>query len=133
MAERRASMGNQAEELAQRYWQAMNAGDFGALRDLYTEDAVQEWPQSGERIVGRERIIAVNENYPGLPKATPRRTVADGDLVVAEITLDYGGQAGVYHAVSILELRDGRIARETDYFGAPFPAPQWRAEWVERT
>jgi ketosteroid isomerase-like protein len=125
-------MGQGGQDLARRYWDALNAQDLGALRELYAEDAVQEWPQSGERIVGRDNIIAVNENYPGLPKGTERRVVGEGDLVVAEVTLDYGGQAGTYHAVSILELRDGRIARETDYFGAPFPAPQWRAEWVER-
>jgi len=125
-------MAGEAEELAARYLEALSNQDFATLRDLYAEDAVQEWPQSGERIVGRDNIMAINENYPGMPKATLRRTETQGDLVVTESTLDYGGSAGVYHAVSILRLRDGRIARETDYFGAPFPAPDWRAQWVER-
>jgi ketosteroid isomerase-like protein len=125
-------MADQTEELAGRYWEALNNQDYAALKELYTEDAVQEWPQSGERIVGRYNIIAINENYPGLPKASERRASAVGDLVVTEVTLDYGGDSGTYHAVSIFELRDGRIARETDYFGAPFEAPEWRAQWVER-
>jgi ketosteroid isomerase-like protein len=120
------------EELARAYWDALNRQDMAALEKLYAEDAVQEWPQSGERIVGAKNIVAVNENYPGLPKAEPRRILSSGDLVVTEVTLDYGGSTGTYHAVSILELRDGRIVRETDYFGAPFAAPEWRAEWVER-
>ncbi len=125
-------MPHHGEELAERYWDALNRQDMAALKEMYTEDAVQEWPQSGERIVGRDNIIAIDENYPGMPKATSRRITSGGDLVVAEVTLDYGGETGTYHAVSILELRDDRIARETDYFGAPFPAPEWRAQWVER-
>jgi len=125
-------MASQAEELGNRYWQALNDKDFGALKDMYTEDAVQEWPQSSERMVGRDNIIAVNENYPGFPTATPRRTIASGDLLITETRLEYGSGVGTYHAISIFELRDGRIARETDYFGAPFEAPQWRAQWVER-
>jgi len=122
----------QAEERADRYWEALNSQDYAALKEMYTEDAVQEWPQSGERIVGRDNIMAVNENYPGMPNATQRRTIAGGDLLIAEVTLNYPGDVGTYHSISIFELRDGKVARETDYFGAPFEAPAWRAQWVER-
>lgn len=116
--------------VVERYWQAIRDGDMTAAAEVYTDDAVQEWPQSGERIVGRVNIMAINESYPGLPKATIRRIVGSGDLWVSEVTLDYGGDR--YEAVSILEMRDGKIARETDYFAAPFEAPEWRAKWVER-
>ena len=122
----------EAEELADRYWDALNNQDYGALKELYNEDAVQEWPQSGERIVGRDNIIAVNENYPGMPHATQRRTIAAGDLLIAEVTLNYPGDVGTYHSISILELEGGKVSKETDYFGAPFEAPAWRAQWVER-
>ena len=125
-------MAGGVEELAKRYLQALSDQDFATLRDLYAEDAVQEWPQSGERIVGRDNIMAINENYPGMPKAKERRTIARDDLLITEATLDYGGSTGVYQVVSIIQLRDGRIAHETDYFGAPFPAPDWRSQWVER-
>ena len=60
-----------------------------------------------------------------------RRISGEGDLVVLETELRYA-DGSVYRGVSIIELRDGRIARETDYFGEPFVAPQWRAQWVER-
>ena len=126
-------MAGDGEELADRYLRALSDQDFGTLRELYAEDAVQEWPQSCERIVGLDNIMAINENYPGMPKATMRRTVVRGDLVITESSLDYGGSSGVYQAVSILQLRDGRIARETDYFGAPFPAPDWRASLCTRS
>ncbi len=74
--------------------------------------------------------MEINKNYPGFPKMTPRRTVMDGNLVVQEVVLDYDGQ--VYNGVSIYEFEDDKIKRETDYFAAPFEAPEWRSKWVER-
>jgi len=111
-------------------WNAINEQDFDAMEGALSEDAIQEWPQSRERIRGRHNIMAINRNYPGLPKATLRRVVADGNLVVSEATLDYGGK--IYHSVSIFELEDGKVVKETDYFAEPFEAPQWRAQWVEK-
>ena len=117
--------------LAERIWGSTNQGDFiSVLREVLAENCVQDWPQSGEVIRGKSNMIAINENYPGLPKATIRRTRADERLVVIEVDLDYGGK--LYHAVSILEVEDGTVVRETEYFAEPFEAPQWRAQWVER-
>jgi ketosteroid isomerase-like protein len=120
--------GNRAA--VERYWQAFQEGDLNTVGETYHDDAVQEWPQSGERVIGRANIMAINQNYPGLPAGTVRRITGTGDVWVVELTLDYGGDR--YDAVSILEMRDGRIARETDYFAEPFDAPEWRAQWVER-
>ena len=117
-------------EAAVRLWEALRDRDWDALAALLGEDYVEEWPQSGERIRGPANAIAINRNYPGLPNATIQRITADGDLVVTEVILDYQGQ--LYHGVSILEFRDGRIARQTDDFAEPFAAPAWRAQWVER-
>jgi hypothetical protein len=36
-----------------------------------------------------------------------------------------------WHIVAVLELRDGKILRQTDYFGPAYPAPEWRRQWVE--
>ncbi len=108
----------------ERYLEAFQSKDMTIL-------AVQEWPQSGERIVGKRNIRAINENYPGLPAATTRRISGSGDVWTIETTLDYGGE--VYNAVSVLEFRDGKVTRQTDYFASPFPPPEWRAQWVERT
>ena len=74
--------------------------------------------------------MSVNANYPGLPTNAERRGLAAGNLVIFETHLDYRGRS--YHAVSIYEFREGKIARETDYFAEPFEAPAWRAQWVER-
>ena len=117
---------------AQALWKAIEAGDWSAAAGQLHEDFVQEWPQSGERIVGRDNALAINRNFPGgVPRMTPRRATAEGDLVVTEVELRYA-DGSVYYGVSILEFRDGKVARETDYFAQPFQPPQWRAQWVRR-
>jgi ketosteroid isomerase-like protein len=107
-----------------------NAGNADGMDDVFHEDAVMEWTQSGERIAGGDNRRAVYHSFPRLPTFAPRRIIGEGDLWVLEATLDYGGGA-VYQTVFILEMRDGKIARETAYWTEPFPAPDWRAEWVE--
>ena len=109
---------------------AMETQDLSGFEDIFHEDAVQEWPQSGERIAGRDNMKAVNDNYPGFPKSTRRRIVGAGDVWVAEMTLNYDGE--VFHGISVFELKDGKVVKETDYFSAPFDAPEWRSQWVEK-
>lgn len=118
-------------ELVERIWNSLNDQDFGVLEEALADDCTQEWPQSGERIRGKANIMAINQNYPGFPKATLRRSVAGDRIVVSEADLDYGGK--LYHAVSIFEIEGDKVIRETDYFAEPFEAPEWRAQWVERT
>ena len=108
----------------------INAGDVAGMDQWFHDDAVMEWPQSGERIVGADNRRGVYRAFPQLPTITPRRLTGSGDLWVAEASLDYGD--GIpYQTVFIFELRDGRIAKETAYWSQAFPAPEWRAEWVE--
>jgi hypothetical protein len=123
-------VGEENRRVLEGLWRAMNDNDLKVAADFYDDNAVQEWPQSGERIVGKANIMAINENYPGLPNASIRRVTGSGDLWVSEVTLDYGGDR--YEAVNIFEIKDGKILKETDYFAAPFEAPQWRAQWVEK-
>ena len=121
-----------AGRLAQALWEAIGAEDWEAVAGYVHENFVQEWPQSGERIVGRDNAIAINRHFPGgLPRMKFRRTVAAGPLAVLQVELTYA-DGSRYLGVSVIELRDGKIARETDYFAQPFPAPQWRAQWVEK-
>jgi ketosteroid isomerase-like protein len=123
---------NDPADVAERLWRALEAGDWDGAGALVSDDFVQEWPQSGERIVGRDNAIAINRDFPGgLPTMRYRRTVSDGDLAVLETQLAYA-DGSVYLGISVMELRDGRVVKETDYFAQPFPAPEWRAQWVER-
>jgi ketosteroid isomerase-like protein len=109
----------------------LNAGDVDGMDAVFHEDAVMEWPQSGERIVGGDNRRSVYRSFPQLPKITPRRLIGEGDLWVAEATLDYG-EGAIFQTVFIFELREGKIAKETAYWTQPFPAPEWREAWVEQ-
>lgn len=104
--------------------------------ELASPDMVQEWPQSGERIRGRDNIAAVNQSYEGAtgtaPKLTLRRILKPGAAWVTESTIDYGDGTPVSF-VSIMETdADGKVVKTTDYFANPFPAPEWRRKWVEQ-
>jgi ketosteroid isomerase-like protein len=110
---------------------AINGNDRDALHKVFAEDSVIEWPQSGERINGGQNRREIYNRFPSLPKVTPRRITGKGDLWVLEASLDYGDNEP-YQCVFIFEMRDGKIAREVGYWSKPFPAPDWRAPWVER-
>jgi len=110
---------------------AMFAGDVDGSTAAMADDAVVEWPQSGERIVGRQACSLVYKNYPGgSPSYELRRISGSGDLFVVEAVGQYGSDTT--YLTSIIEFRDGRIAKQTDYFASPFEAPAWRSQWVER-
>lgn len=111
--------------------EALRAKDATALDGLFTDDVIIEWPQSGERIVGEANRREIYHRYPGLPSVEVRRMVGHDDLWVLEADLEYENGDG-YQTIFYYELRDGRIARETGYWAKPFPAPEWRAPWVER-
>lgn len=115
----------------ERMLAALFAGDIAGSTAAMAEDAVVEWPQSGERIVGRQACSLVYKNYPGgSPTYTLRRISGSGDLFVVEAIGQYGPDAT--YLTSIIEFRNGEIARQTDYFASPFEAPGWRSQWVER-
>jgi ketosteroid isomerase-like protein len=110
---------------------AINGRDLAALDRVFTDDVIMEWPQSGERINGGENRRAIYSRFPALPKVTPRRVTGSGDIWVLEASLDYG-DGDPYQGVFLFQMRDGRIAKEIAYWAKPFPAPDWRAPWVER-
>jgi ketosteroid isomerase-like protein len=110
---------------------ALNARDLHSLHNVFTEDVVMEWPQSGERIRGEKNRQEIYSRFPSLPKVTPRRTTGSGDVWVLEASLDYG-DGDPYQTVFVFQMRDGKIAGETAYWSKPFPAPEWRAPWIER-
>jgi ketosteroid isomerase-like protein len=110
---------------------AINGRDLAALDRVFTDDVIMEWPQSGERINGGENRRAIYSRFPSLPKVTPRRVTGSGDVWVLEAGLDYG-DGDPYQCVFLFQMRDGQIAKEIAYWAKPFPAPDWRAPWVER-
>ncbi|HEY5085569.1 MAG TPA: nuclear transport factor 2 family protein, partial [Rhizomicrobium sp.] len=104
------------------HWGASDAGDFKTEHDIYCEDAVLDYPQSGERICGRYNIQESRFLQPNKKRFTVRRIIGRGDLWITEFVLTYDGTPS--YAVSIMEIEGGRVAHETQYFAQPFePAP----------
>ena len=120
----------QIREALDRHWAASDANDFDVEHDIYREDAVLEYPQSGERIRGRRNIQASRVAQPNAKRFTVRRIVGAGDLWVTEFILSYDGRPS--YTVSVMEFVDGKVARETQYFADPFEPGPSRARWVER-
>ena len=114
-----------------RHWAASDASDFETEHDIYLEDAVLEYPQSGERIRGRRNIQITRTNQPSKKRFDVRRVIGSGDLWITEFILTYDGKPS--YTVSIMEFSGDKVARETQYFADPFEASAWRAPWVERT
>jgi hypothetical protein len=96
------------------------------------EDYTMEWPQSGERLRGRQKMKEFQEAHTGSrPPRRLRRVLVREGLWVVEGVVDYGGGREV-DFVLILELRDGKVFRETRYYADPFEASDSRAQWFER-
>ena len=113
-----------------RHWDASDASNFEVEQEIYREDAVLDYPQSGERIRGRNNIQESRSIQPNKKRFTVQRIIGSGDLWVTEFILTYDGIPT--YAVSIMEFREGLVANETQYFADPFdPAPS-RAHLVER-
>ena len=116
--------------VVERLIECINARQVGIMDELFHEDAVMDWPQSKETVVGAENRRAIYGAFPSLPDVVPRRMLVSGDLVVLEAALSYGEKT--YLTVFIFELADGKIRRETAYWSDPFEAPEWRAKWVTK-
>ena len=123
-------MENQEIRMAlDRHWAASAAGDIEAEHEIYQDDVLVEYPQSGERIRGRHNIQALRGHHPAKLSFTIKRILGSGDLWITEYVLSYNEQPT--QTVSIMEFRDGKVAHETQYFADSFEAPAWRARWRE--
>lgn len=122
----------ESRRLIEQFWLRMGSNDWRAVGELLHDEYVLEWPQSGERIRGRENFAAVNERYPaaGAWSFTVHRIVADEAGGASDVSVTDGTR--VDRAVSFFEVRDGKIRRMTEYWPEPFEAAGWRARWVER-
>ncbi|HET6152832.1 MAG TPA: nuclear transport factor 2 family protein [Marmoricola sp.] len=107
------------------HWTASEDGDLGAEHAIYADDAVLEYPQSGERFAGRAMIVAQRGGHPAERHFAVRRISGAGDLWVSECVITYDGVPT--HTVSIMEFAGGEVVRETQYFADPFEAPASRA------
>ena len=134
------------------HWAASDANEFDAEHRIYRDDAILEYPQSGERIRGRQNWITIARDYPGgvgtvertgdrivgaedqwvlTPTFSVLRIEGSGDVYTYVAKFHYpNGQT--WQLLAIVELRGGKIAKTTSWYAAPFEAPEWRAPFVER-
>jgi ketosteroid isomerase-like protein len=113
-----------------QHWAASDANDFETEHSIYHEDAVLEYPQSGERFRGRCNIQNNRAKQPSNKRFAVRRIIGGGDLWITEYVLSYDGKPS--YTVSIMEFSGDKVTRETQYFADPFEAGAWRAQWAER-
>lgn len=136
-------------EQINRFYRALNARRWDEMVEIVDPDLIQDWPQSGERIRGFDNFRAVVENYPEFPTIetrriagaedkwvltptfTPLRISGTGDVYTIETLVNYPN-GEVWHGVAIVQFRNGKAYRMTEYFAAPFPAAEWRAKWMEK-
>jgi hypothetical protein len=113
----------------QQHWEASERGDFDAEHAIYAEDAILDYPQSGERFRGRVRIQAQRSGHSAERHFTIRRIMGGGDLWFSECVISYDGLPT--HSLSVMEISGGLVTHETQYFAEPFPAPPGRAALAE--
>ena len=115
--------------LLDRHWAASDSGDQDAEHEIYADDVVVEYPQSGEIIRGKHNIQELRTIHPAKRTFTVRRITGAGDIWVTEFVLTYDGKPA--YTVSIMRFEAGKVIHETQYFADPFEAPAWRASLVE--
>ncbi len=108
--------------------QHFTSGDPDLNHTMYHDDAVLEFPQSGERFVGVENLREWRSSYPASTTVEFREIRGRADLWVAELSISYGEGPWSF-GVSILEFRGDKIARESIYVTEGWEPPEWRAEW----
>jgi hypothetical protein len=136
-------------DLLARLYDSYNRRDYAAAMELLHPDFIEDWPQSGERIVGRSNLRAILENYPGglsleaspayhgqnetwaiTPGYTVVRVTDAGSSGTGVLKIRYADGSEWWMLV-VFELKDDLLYRQTTFFAEPFEAPQWRAQWVQ--
>ncbi|HXM86874.1 MAG TPA: nuclear transport factor 2 family protein [Solirubrobacteraceae bacterium] len=109
----------------QQHWEASERGDVDVEHAIYAADAILDYPQSGERFRGRAKIQAQRSGHPADRHFTIRRILGGGDVWISECVITYDGAPTC--SLSVMEIADGLVKHETQYFADPFDAPAWRA------
>jgi ketosteroid isomerase-like protein len=140
-------------DVLMQVFEAMNTGNAELWGEVLADDVVTEYPQSGERFVGRENNMAILRNYPGghmsvdLPNAsvyvddeghyvmTPTFNVVkvdgEGDTIVGSGKSTYP-DGSEWYVVNIATFRGDKIAHAVLYFAPVFEAPEWRKPLAEQ-
>jgi hypothetical protein len=114
----------------EQHWKASDDGDAATEHAIYAADGILDYPQSGERFRGRDNIKAQRGGHPAERRFRVLRIRGGGDLWVSECVITYDGDPS--YSVSLMEFAGDEVTHETQYFGDPFPAADWRAPLAEQ-
>jgi ketosteroid isomerase-like protein len=126
-------MAHHSQQVVREFWRLMASNDFTSVGAVLADDFVLEWPQSGERIRGRDNFVAMNAEYPshGPWRFAINDVVSEGARAVSDVSVTDGVQQG--RALSFFTLQgDGRIVRIVEFWPEPFEARVNRSHLVER-
>jgi len=121
----------QIEAALRQHWAASAAGNQDVEHEIYDENVICDYPQSGERIHGKRNLQNLRSHHPEKPTGfSIRRLLGSGKLWITEYTITY--QSRPFHTISIMEFENAKVMHETQYFAEAFDPPGWRAQWVEQ-
>jgi hypothetical protein len=121
---------DRVRDMLLRHWKYTGGPAEAKGSEIYHDDALLEFPQSGERFSGKANIQPWRERFPTRLDFEPREIRGTGDFWIGEGRPRYD-QGDLIHFVKILQFRGDKVQRETIYFADPFPAPEWRRLWAE--
>lgn len=120
------------KDLVLQFWSRMESNDYYFASELLHDEFALEWPQSGERILGRDNFARLNTAYPanGKWQFVVNQILTEGDTVVTDVSVSDGTRSD--RAITFSTIRDGRIWKQVELWPESFEAPAWRSGWVER-
>jgi hypothetical protein len=121
---------SKVREIVRRYFEHVGA-DVDYADEIYHDDAVLEFPQSGERFEGAATFTEWRRQYSAdvdKMRFRVRRVTVRADLAVVEISATYDGISWL-QGVQLLDFRGDKVARERIYVAEAWEAPEWRAPW----
>lgn len=119
------------QRVVRRFIEAVDARDMATIGGICHDDLVMEWPQSGERFRGKDNAIGAMSAQTVKPVSVGEpRIVGAGDVWAMMMPLRYGDE--IWQYVGVFELDGDKIKRLTEYFGAPFPAQEFRRQFLDR-
>lgn len=116
--------------LVKTFWQLFSEQKWDLASELLHQDFVANWPQSREKMVGAKNFIDVNRFYPGNHKITVIHAFALEDKVLSTVWIEADTGQKTF-ANSIFKIQNDKILNVEEYWAEPYPAPEWRKQWVE--
>lgn len=124
-------MENENSKLIERLWMLFSSQEWELSKTLFHKEFIADWPQSRERFIGADAFVNMQCAYPGNHKIQILQLMPLENRVVSAvyISADTGQQA---FANSYFEIKDGKIWKLIEFWGAPYEAPDWRKKFSEQ-